>query len=355
MQSKKNFATNDIEKKEKEIESLLEKVLRSPIGDYKEAQESLERGFKNVQEITTKFSDRLNALPDNVEDIVKKIKKDIEDGIDGLKEESDNLFEEKIAILSEYLEKFNENVQKNPEHIRKITCELKEDVDALVAEKTVQLSEQMDRLPHVHEAMETKIQALFASLQGDFCRLAEQGQKKHAELLTSFDQHSQSVKDAASQVGCEIDKIPAIATQHFKEVVDDCQVNLKDLINRHIDRVEETNRRTIAIQEKIKIDSENCIKMLQESLAKQENSMMLSLENLQNSFLPIRDDEKLILSMLKESGSNTEKELLTLKNELVDVHRNARSHKMVLMILLIITLFVTCGDGVLELLKLFHH
>lgn len=359
VQSRKNFATNTIEKKEKEIEALLEKVLRSPIGEYKEAEENLKIGFNRVQEVSTTLSDRLNALPDTVESSVRKLKGNIEtsieEAIDDLKEESDSLFEKKVAILSDYLKKFDENVQKTPEQIKEITDALKEDVDTLVAEKTVQLSEQINLLPHAHEAMEAKVQDLFASLQGNFRKVAEQGQQKHAELLTSFDQHSQNVKDASSKVWHEVEKIPAIATQRFKEVVDDCQVNLKDLINRHIDRVEETNRRATAIQEQIRIDLQNHTKMLQEGLDKQEKAVTLSSENLQNSFIPLKDDEKLILSMLKESESNTEKELSTLKNELADVHRNARSHKMVLMVLLIITLLVTCGDGVLELLKLFHH
>ena len=82
---------------------------------------------------------------------------------------------------------------------------------------------------------------------------------------------------------------------------------------------------------------------------------MSSLEELQDSFTPLENNEKLILSNLENYKINTEKEILILKDELADVHRNARSHKIVLIVLLIILLLLTCGDGVLEALKFFQH
>lgn len=359
LQSKENVSHADIEKKEQEIEALLKKVLRDPIGDYEEEREKLEHSFKKIQDIATIFGDRLSAVPDTVQNTVEKLRKDIESLFEGAVEELEvkveDIHDAKISILEKYLNQFDESVQKTPEKIKEITHALKEDVDALVAEKTMQLSEQMDRLPHVHETMEAKIQVLFEALQGDFRKQAEQRQQKHSELLTSFNQYTRSIKDLSSQVTHEVENIPRAVAQRFKEVVDECQLHLKKLNSRHIDHVEEMNREAIAIQERIRLYLQDNDKIIQESFDKQLKILISSSDILNNSFVHLKGNGELILSMLKESEVSIEKELSTLKNELSDVHRNARSHKMVLMVLLIITLFVTCGDGVLEVLKLFQH
>lgn len=302
LQSKKFASHEDIEKKEREIEALLKKVLRDPIGDYKEEREKLERSFKKIQEIATKFGDRLDAVPETVQITVKKLQKDIEASLEG-------------------------NVE-----------DLEEKVNSLVAEKTIQFS-------NSHEAMEAKIQVLFEALQRDFCKLAEQGQQKQSEFLASFNQYAQSIKDLSSQVTHEVENIPGVAAQRFKKVIDESLLYLKSLNSRHIDHMEETNRQTALIQEKI----------IQEALDKQVKIVTSSSEVLQNSFISLKDNGELILSMLKSLELNIDKEIATLRNELSDVHRNALSNKMVLMVLLIITLFVTCGNGILEVLKLFQH
>lgn len=359
LQSKKFVSHDDIEKKEREIEALLKKVLRDPIGDYQEEREKLDRSFKKIQDIAITFGDRLCAVPEAVQSTVEKLRKNIadlfEEAVEELEEKVDSLHDSKIVILEKYLNNFDLSVQKIPDIIREITNKLKENIDVLVAEKTKQLSEQMDRLPHAHEAMETKIHALFEIFQEDFRKLAEQRQKKHFELLTSFDQYSQSVKDLSLKITHEVEQIPEVAAQRFKVVIDECQIHLKNLIDRQIDQVEEMNCKTTAIQEKIKIDLKNNTQIIGEKLDRKVDIVMLSLEGLQDSFSPLENNEKLILSTLENYKINTDKEISILKNELADVHRNARSHKMVLMVLLIITLFVTCGDGVLEALKFFQH
>lgn len=359
LQPKKSPSNNDIEKKEQEIEALLKKVLRSPIGEYKDEREKLERIFNKIQEISTVFGDRLSAVPDTVQSAVEKLRDDIEDSledsVEDLEKKVDSLHDAKIVILEKYLKQFEEHVQKTPDQIKEITHALKENVDTLVAEKTMLLSEQIDRLPYTHKAMEVRIQVLFEALERDFHKLAEKRQQKHLEMLRSFDQCLQSNKDLSSKVTCEVENIPEIVAQRFKEVVDECQIYLKNFINRHIDQVQETNRQTAAIQEKIKIDLQINSKIIQEMLDNQLNIIISSSKNLQFYFEDIKSGEKSILSNLQISGSNTEKELSILKNELAGVNRNAQSHKMVLMVLLIITLFVVCGNGVLEVVKLFQH
>jgi len=359
LQPKKFPSNNDIEKKEQEIEALLKKVLRSPIGEYKDEREKLERIFNKIQEISTVFGDRLSAVPDTVQSAVEKLRNyiedSLEDSVEELEKKVDSLHDAKIVILEKYLNQFDEYVQKTPDQIKKITHELKEDVDTLVAEKTMLLSGQIDRLPHTHKAMEARIQVLFEALERDLHKLAEKRQQKHLEMLTSFDQCLQSNKDLSSKVTCEVEKIPEVVAQRFKEVVDECQSYLKNFINRHIDQVEENNRQTAEIQEKIKIDLQSNSKIIQEVLDNQLNLLMSSSKNLQYYFDDIKNGEKLILSNLQISGRNAEKELLILKNELAGVHRNAQSHKMVLMVLLIITLFVACGNGVLEVVELLQH
>lgn len=359
LQAKKFPSNNDVEKKEQEIEALLKKVLRSPIGEYKDEREKLERIFNKIQEISTVFGDRLSAVPDTVQSAVEKLRNNIEvlleDSVEELERKVDSLHDAKIVILEKYLKQFDAYVQNTPDQIKEITHELKENVDTLVAEKTILLSEQIDRLPHTHKAMEARIQVLFEALERDFHKLTEKRQQKHLEMLTSFDQCLQSTKDLSSKVTCEVEKIPEVVAQRFKEVLDECQIYLKNLINWHIDQVEETNRQTTAIQEKIRIDLQRNAKIIQEILDEQLKIVMSSSENLQDSFVTLKNDDKLILSILKEAQLNIERELSILKNELADVHRNAQSHKMILMVLLIITLFVTCGNSVLEMLKLFQH
>lgn len=359
LQTRKFPSNNDVEKKEQEIEALLKKVLRSPIGEYKDEREKLERIFNKIQEISTVFGDRLSAVPDTVQSAVEKLRNNIEgsleDSVEELERKVDSLHDAKIVILEKYLKQFDAYVQNTPDQIKEITHELKENVDTLVAEKTILLSEQMDRLPHTHKAMEARIQVLFEVLERDFHKLAEKRQQKHLEMLTSFDQCLQSNKDLSSKVTCEIEKIPEVVAQRFKEVVDECQIYLKSFIDQHINQVEETNRQTAAIQEKIRMDLQSNAKIIQEMLDNQLNLLVSSSKDLQYYFDDLKNGEKLILSNVQISGSNAEKELSILKNELAGVHRNAQSHKMILMVLLIITLFITCGNSVLEMLKLFQH
>lgn len=359
LQSKKFASSDDVEKKEKEIEAILKKVLRSPIGEYKDEREKLERIFNKIQEISTVFGDRLSAVPDTVQSSLEKLRNSIEgsleDSVEELEKKVDSLHDAKIVILEKYLRQFDASVQKTPEQIKEITHALKENVDTLVAEKTMQLSEQIDCLPHAQKAMEARIQDLFEALERDFHNLAEKRQQKHLEMLTSFDQCLQSNKNLSSTVTREVEKIPKVVAQQFKEVVDECQIYLKNLINWHIDQVEETNRKTAVIQEKIRVDLQSNTKIIKEILDKQLKVMMSSSESLQDSFVIFKNDEKLILSILKEAKINTERELSILKNELSGVNRNAQSHKMILMVLLIITLFLTCGNSVLEMLKLSQH